>query len=111
MTVHVYLTACHIGLTDAIRDYVESNLVDAVRSHTSMKITRMQVQLDHQGDWGNNFVCHVELEMPGHHDINIREEAGDLYAAIDVAKDRLLRALIDYRDRILTEKRHPVAGT
>jgi ribosomal subunit interface protein len=105
--VHVYLTARHIGLTDAIRAHVETQLVDAVRSHTSLKVNRMQVQLDQQGDRGNNFLCHVELELPGHHNINIREAADDLYAAIDVAKDRLLRALVDYRDRILTEKRHP----
>lgn len=105
--MHVYLTARHIGLTDAIRAHVETQLVDAVRSHTSLKVNRMQVQLDQQGDRGNNFLCHVELELPGHHNINIREAADDLYAAIDVAKDRLLRALVDYRDRILTEKRHP----
>ena len=86
-------------------------IVDAVRTHTGLKVNRMQVQLDQQGDRGNNFVCHVELDLPGHHTINIREEGSDLYASIDVAKERLMRALVDYRDRMLTEKRHPSPGT
>jgi ribosome-associated translation inhibitor RaiA len=42
-----------------------------------------------------------------HRDLNVSEEGKDLYAAIDAAEKRLVRALVDTRQREQTTQRHP----
>ena len=98
--MHVYLVARHMDLTAAIRAYVEQHLIDPIRTHTGMNITRLETQLLPEGDKGNHFGCHVLIEMKGHAPINVRE-------VIDVAKDRTLHALVDARQKMLTQRRHP----
>ncbi len=103
--MQLYLTARQLDLTDALRNHVEQHLRRAVDGHTSVKVTRMEVQLYKTGDREVRYGCHVLLELSHRHDISIREEDRDLYEAIDLTQKRLLRALTDYRDRQLTEGR------
>jgi putative sigma-54 modulation protein len=103
--MQLYLTARQMDLTDALRDHVERHLRQPVETHTSVKATRMEVQLYRTSDREVRYGCHVLLELTHRHDINIREEDRDMYAAIDLAQKRLLRAVVDYRDRQLTEGR------
>jgi ribosome-associated translation inhibitor RaiA len=102
--MHVYLAARHVALSDALRAYVEKHLVEPIRSHTGLKIIRTEVQLFSEAEYGG---CHVLVEIKGHHDINVRELQGNIEAAIDLAKDRVLRRLTATRDKILTQRRHP----
>ncbi len=106
--MHGYLTARHIELDDAIRAYVEKRIVRPVQTHTALPITRLEVQLYRETDRGAHVGCHVLVEMKGHHDINIREVAGDVQAAIDLAEGRLIPVLTEHRDRTLTLRRHPI---
>jgi putative sigma-54 modulation protein len=103
--MQLYLTGRQMELTDAMRDHVERHLRQPAESHTSVKPTRMEVQLYRTSDREARYGCHVLLELTHRHDINIREEDRDLYAAIDLAQKRLLRTLVEYRDRKLTEGR------
>jgi putative sigma-54 modulation protein len=105
--LHVYLVARHMDLTDAIRAYVEQHLIEPIRTHTGMNITRVEIQLLPEGDKGNHFGCHTLVEMKGHAPLNVREVQDTLYAAIDVAKDRTVHALVDARQKMLTQRRHP----
>jgi ribosome-associated translation inhibitor RaiA len=102
--MHVYLTARHVTLSDRLREYVEKHLVEPIRSHTGLKVIRTEVQLFSEGPQGG---CHVLVELKGHHDINVRELQDNIEAAIDLAKDRVVRALTETRDKILTQRRHP----
>ena len=103
--MQLYLTARHMDLSEALRDHVERHLRQPVENHTSVKATRMEVQLYKTSDREVRYGCHVLLELTHRHDINIREEDRDLYAAIDLAQKRLMRTVVDYRDRQLTEGR------
>jgi ribosomal subunit interface protein len=105
--VHVYLAARHIELTNSLRAYVEQHLLDPMRGHTALNVTRVEVQLFAEGDKANHFGCHVLVEVKGDRGINVREIQEDLYAAIDVAKDRVLRQITETRDKMLTMRRHP----
>ncbi len=105
--MHVYLTARHFDLTDAIRNHVEERIVNPIRGHSSLNIPRVEIQLYQETERGNQMGCHVLIELKGHTDINIREVDGDLFAAIDLAKDRAMTALTEHRDRLLTLSRHP----
>ena len=103
--MHVCLAARHVELSDELRAYVEDHLVAPLREHTRLTINRVEVQLFEEGTKGG---CHVLVSVKGHHDINVRElQDGGLYAAIDVAKDRVVRQLTEIRDKILTQSRHP----
>jgi len=106
--MHLYLTARHFDLTDTLRSYVEEHLLRPIAAHLDThELNRMEVQL-WVGQRDARYGCHVMVQLPGHgHDFNVTEEGKDLYAAIDVAEKRLLRRLLDLRQRRLTEKRHP----
>jgi ribosome-associated translation inhibitor RaiA len=106
--VHVYLTARHIELDDAIREYVERRIVEPVRTHTRLQVTRLEIQLYRETERGAHVGCHVRVEMKGHHQINVREVAGDVPAAIDLTEGRLIPVLTEHRDRMLTLRRHPI---
>jgi ribosomal subunit interface protein len=101
-----YLTARHIALTEGLRNHVERHLRQAGLGHTSLKATRMEVQLYKLSDRQVRFGCHVLVEFSHRHDVNLREESHDLYEAIDLAQKRLSRAVIEYRDKKLTDGRH-----
>lgn len=105
--MHVYLTARHIELGDRVRAYVQQHLIEPIERHSSLDVTSVEVQLFTETDRGMIRGCHVRLAIKGHHDINVREIDETLFAAIDVAKDRVLHALTQLRNRILTTRRHP----
>src|SRR5262249_39269823 len=77
-----------------------------IRGHTALNVTRVEVQL-FAADKVNHFGCHVLVEVKGDRGINVREVQEDLYAAIDLAKDRVLRQITETRDKMLTMRRHP----
>lgn len=103
----IYFTARHLRLTNSLRAHVERHLEQALAGHTGLKVTRMEVQLYRVSEREVRYGCHVLLEIAHRHEINIREEDHDLYEAIDLAEKRLVRAVTDFRDRRLTENRHP----
>jgi ribosome-associated translation inhibitor RaiA len=105
--LHIYLVARHIRLSDKLRAYVDKHLIEPISHHTGLNIRRVETQLFPQGDKGKHFGCHVEVDIKGHAPINVREIQETPYAAIDVAKDRVQRAVTEVRDRILTQRRHP----
>lgn len=104
----LYLTARQIELTDPLRRYVEDRIVRAVERHGGqVDVTRMDVQLYEPAHREVRSGCHVRLHLPDRRSINIREEAEDMYTAIDVAERRLVRDLTDLRKKRLTDARHP----
>jgi ribosomal subunit interface protein len=48
---------------------------------------------------GNVYMAKANLRIPGR-TFQVSEEANDLYAAIDIAKDTLLRSLEKYKDLV-----------
>ena len=105
--MHVYLTARHLELTDELRAHVEKRIVHPLRKLTRLNIPRVEIQLYQETDRGPMAGCHLLIEVKGRKEINIRELASDLYAAIDLAYDRARPLLVEERDRMLTLSRHP----
>jgi ribosomal subunit interface protein len=102
--LHVYLAARHVALGDELRAYVEEHLIEPIRSHSALIVNRVEVQLFAEGPSGG---CHVLVEVKGHHDVNVRELQDTIFAAVDVARDRVVRQLIEVNHKILTRRRHP----
>jgi ribosomal subunit interface protein len=105
--LHVYLTARQIDLTDRIREHVERRLIQPLREYTSLNIIRTEIQLYQETERGGMVGCHLLIEVKGNIDINIREVDNDVFAAVDLAKDRAFVALKEMRDKQLTLSRHP----
>jgi hypothetical protein len=100
-----------MSLSSVLRDYVERHLVEPVRSHNSLEIVRMEVQLYREGDKGPFYGCHVLVEVERKHELNVREvDDTSLFEAIDLAQARVIRALTDLHHEILAERRHPRLG-
>jgi len=106
--MQLYLTARGLKLTPAIRRHVESRIVRSVqRLAGNTKVMRLEVQLYRPSHRDVRFGCHVLVHLPGKTAINIREEAYDLYETIDNADNRLVRHLVDTREKIDTLARFP----
>jgi ribosome-associated translation inhibitor RaiA len=105
--MHLYLTARHFELSDSIRAHVQHAIVDTVAARTeASELNRIEVQLS-LGQREARYACHVRVLLQGHHEINITEENHDMHSVINLAEKRLLRALVDLRDRAKTTARHP----
>jgi ribosomal subunit interface protein len=104
--MQVYLTARHLELTDALRAQTDK-LVRAVERHAGGDVATMEIQLYELSHRADKFGCHVRAHVPEKHEINVREESGDLYAAVDLAENRLLRELVDFREKRVDAERHP----
>jgi ribosomal subunit interface protein len=105
--MHVYIAARHFELTPSIHQHVEQRLVEAVQAHaTAHDLVRMEVQLTQMDAGDVRYRCHILLQLPAHHDINITEETLDLYEAIDRAEKRLIHRLTEERQRQVDAKRH-----
>ncbi|HEY2743731.1 MAG TPA: HPF/RaiA family ribosome-associated protein [Polyangia bacterium] len=102
--MHVYLAARHVALSDEIHAYVEAHLLKPIREHNGLEVIRTEVQLFAEGPHGG---CHVLVEVKGHHDVNVRELQDNLRAAVDVARDRVIRQLGELRDKVVLRRRHP----
>jgi ribosome-associated translation inhibitor RaiA len=78
--------------------------LNPIRRHSGLHLTRVEVQLFAEG---SQFGCHVLVEVKGDRTVNVRELEKTIYAAIDLAKDRVVYNLTELRDRMLTVRRHP----
>lgn len=105
--MHVYFAARQVEPGSRAREYAVQHLVEPIKRHTGLNITRAEVQLFVDGDPGRPLGCHVLIDLKGGRQINIRECDTTFYAAIDVAKDRTLRALAQLKSRLTASRRHP----
>lgn len=104
----LYVTARRMALTPPIRQYIEDRIVKSVERHSgSLGVMSMEVQLYRPANREVRYGCHVLVHMPGRLAINIREEARDLYEAIDLTDKRLVRDLVDHREKLDTLSRFP----
>jgi ribosomal subunit interface protein len=103
--MEIYVTGRGIELTGTLREYVHKRIERAADDLKRVRVTRMEVQLYRTSQREIRFGCHVLLHLSHCNALNVREEDGDLYEAIDKAGGRLARALTEQRDRWLTRTR------
>lgn len=91
------ITGRGIDLTPAIEEYVNKKIggLDKfydriVRGHVAVGIESV-----HQTG-GKRFFAECKLEVPGN-DIFVEEQHEDMYAAIDILRDRLEKLVIDHK--------------
>ncbi|MEI6494643.1 MAG: ribosome-associated translation inhibitor RaiA, partial [bacterium] len=90
------IKATNMELTPAISAYVEDKLTYLIKylnSHESSAVANVEVgkTTDHHKH-GEVYLAEINLEVTGEN-YYVRVEKDDLYAAIDVAKDKLVEEL------------------
>jgi putative sigma-54 modulation protein len=88
------VTARHLKLTPAISDYVQKKLLKAQRYFDHL--IWGQVVLDVEK---NRHMAEIILHASGR-TLTAKEESTDLYAAIDLASDKIDEQLKRYKDRL-----------
>ncbi len=98
--MQIHITARHIELTPALADHARKKL-ERIARHFEIVI-RAQVIL---GVEKHRHIAEVVVHAQGHHDFRAREVAGDLYAAIDLAVEKLQLHLSREKDRRVRGRR------
>jgi putative sigma-54 modulation protein len=98
--MQIHITARHIELTPALAEYARKKL-ERIARHFEIVI-RSQVILSVEK---HRHCAEVVVHAQGHHDFRAREVAGDLYAAIDLAAEKLQNHLAREKDRRVRGRR------
>ncbi|MBN2406426.1 MAG: ribosome-associated translation inhibitor RaiA [Elusimicrobia bacterium] len=97
----VNITARHLELTPALREYAEKRL-QQVKKYTS-KITTVHIIFNVEKD---RHIAEVILHI-SRNKINARAIAGDMYAAIDIVMDKIIKQLRRHKDRVKEHRDMP----
>lgn len=98
--MQIHITARHIELTPPLADYARKKL-ERIARHFEI-VLRAQVILAVEK---HRHSAEVVVHAQGHHDFRAREVAGDLYAAIDLAAEKLQNHLAREKDRRVRGRR------
>ncbi|HVM90794.1 MAG TPA: ribosome-associated translation inhibitor RaiA [Verrucomicrobiae bacterium] len=91
--MHVNITARHLRLTPAIAEYVQKKLEKAKRYFD--QLIRVQVILDVEKE---RHIAEIVIHAAGR-TVTAKEESSDLYAAIDLASDKVDEQLRRYKEK------------
>ncbi|OGL66399.1 ribosomal subunit interface protein [Candidatus Uhrbacteria bacterium RIFCSPHIGHO2_01_FULL_63_20] len=95
----ISLKGTQIELTDAIKDYVDVRLKAIEKFTTDFGMAEISVECGRTSghhNKGNVYRCEMTLQVPGKV-LRAQREAEDLYEAIDLVKDELVRQVKDYK--------------
>ena len=79
-------------VTAGMRRYAEEHLMAPLRRFYDNQAAELRVELGvASGHGGESKECHLTLHMPGARTIQVEESTPDVYGALDLAADRLVR--------------------
>ncbi len=103
-------------ISAGLKRYAEEHLVQPLRRFYDNEAAelRVEVGIDNRNR-GESKQCHLTLHMPGAKTIQIEESTPDVYGALDVAADRLVRVAKKELEKMRRpkgrRKDHPLATT
>lgn len=93
----------HIKLTDAIKDYINSSITTFEKYNLDIISVALIVSADEkQGK--NSFTFEFTLNIANIDTVVVKQKDKDLYAAIDIATDRVSKVLRRHHDKISAHK-------
>jgi putative sigma-54 modulation protein len=100
--MHTIITGVHMEITDAIRSYAQEKM-DTLRKYvpdgdTSGKLTVELSKTTNHHTHGNIYQAEGILHLRGKESV-VRTTQDDLYKAIDVLKDMLVREVAQHKDK------------
>jgi putative sigma-54 modulation protein len=86
----------HMTVTDAIRQYAETKLDKLPKYWDGVQQMTTVFEQDRHG----KFRVEVRVDVVKHKDFIAHTDGDDLYACIDLAVDKVLRQLKDYKEKL-----------
>jgi putative sigma-54 modulation protein len=102
--MRVIVKGVHLGVTPALRDYIEHHLVQPIARFYDNAAAELEVHLlDVNGPkgGGNDKECRVRLRMPGMKGLALTETSNDIFRAVALAHGRIERLT----KRVLSKRR------
>ena len=101
-------------LTEGLRRFAEEHVVRPLRRFYDNEAAELRVEVGRDnGNRGESKECHLTFRMPGARTIQIEESTADVYACLELAADRLVRAAKKELDKRRwskgRHKHHPLA--
>lgn len=103
--MRIQITGRHVGVTEAMKDYARDKVEKLERIYGRM--TKVEVTLD----------AHPErkvVEIVAHANRGVRlvgrAESPDMYAAVDLAEEKLARQLLRHKERLTDHHREELPG-
>lgn len=88
----------HIEITDAIRQYAESKAEKLLKLFDGTQ--QIRVYLEAPQGKAAEFHVEIAVDVVKHEDFIAKSTAPDLYAAIDIAVDKAMRQVRDWKDQL-----------
>ena len=107
--MHIELKALGLELTDALRAFCESRIVEPLQRIYDREGPRLEIELsDENGTKGGiDKRCRITFEMPHTRTINVVQTSDDIYRAVDLAAQRFRRLVNKYKGWKLQKTRFP----
>ncbi|RMF87250.1 MAG: ribosome-associated translation inhibitor RaiA [Nitrospinota bacterium] len=101
--------ARHMELNDSLRAYVEEKIQRPAAKHFDGPSVTLEVELSNLlgPKGGKDKQCEITMSLPRGQILRIEEVEEDIYTAISVAGDRLVRSLERYKEKKLFGSRYP----
>lgn len=100
--MHIIITGVHIDVTDAIRSYTLEKLSTLEKfipkDDTSAKLSVELSKVTNHHAHGDVFQAEAQLHIRGK-EVTLKTTQDDLYKAVDVLKDMLVREVASYKDK------------
>ena len=99
--MHVTISAKHMELTEPIREYIERKASKLPHFFDRLQEVRFVIERI-----PNGFHVEVMSNVEHHRDFVANTVHRDLYAGVDLAVDRAVRQLHEWKDRLRGGKKH-----
>jgi putative sigma-54 modulation protein len=101
--VRILISGRHVGVTEAMKDYAREKATKLERIHD--RLTKVEVTLDVVRD---SHVVEFVVDAPRGRLVG-KAESPDMYAAVDMAEEKLVRQLVKHKQRLADHHRREVA--
>jgi putative sigma-54 modulation protein len=90
----VNVRGVHLALTDAIKQHVQTHLVEPIEHFYDSEAAELEIHLrDTNGPkGGRDKECSVTIRVPHGQSLHVTEVSEDIYKCIDLARDRVERS-------------------
>ncbi len=103
--MQIHISSRHLKLTGAMQAFATSKISSLEHMTDDIIAAHVVLMHDENKNPSKSFGVKVHLAVPGP-DIHIEEHTSDLYAALDLAVNKLERQLRKRKTKLVTRKKH-----
>lgn len=102
--MQIKVRAKNLKLDSHLKIYIDQKIGSLDKFLPGIMLARVEVSCDRHHRKGNVFYAEVMLELKGNN-LYVHENAQDLYSAIDICRDQILREIRKFKTKMRDKKR------